>query len=339
MKRTFKRTVLDVLANPWVGRFLAFTGQPRCAVLMMHRFQTPDGSHVGHDPKKLRTILEGLRKSKVGLVDVEQAIYSMDPDSTGTSSTRLSVAFTVDDGYADAVDIAAPIFAEFDCPVTMFVVPDAVEQRSWFWWDRIDYVLRHSKSKKLKVDLQQFRSNIEWTDQPSRLAVQRNIGEQLTQVNTSIVQQFIDVLSEKADVPVPQLAPPEYRVLSWSEMQSAERTGMRFGAHTMSHPILSRCSDAQAQSEIVESVRVVRENISNPSSVFCYPSGKRGDFGVREARAVASAGLTAAVTSEHALIRRTKHEPGDTSWRFTIPRFAYDERTGGIPRLFVGFGT
>lgn len=338
MRRFFKRTALDVLANPLVGRFLTFTGQPRCAVLMMHRFRTPEGAHVGHDPKKLRTVLEGLRRSKVGMVDVEQAVSFMDPDNTGKHRAKLSVAFTVDDGYADAVDIAAPIFAEFDCPVTNFVVPDAVERRSWFWWDRIEYILRHSKSKRLKVDLPHFPSDLEWHDESSRKIVQHDLGARLTRVDHPVVQEFINALSNQADVPVPPEAPPEYRVLSWSDMQSAEKFGMRFGAHTMSHPILSRCSDAQSEAEIMDSVQVVRDNLSNPSSVFCYPSGKRGDFGSREARAVAKAGLSAAVTSEHALIRRLQHKPGDTTWRFTIPRFSYDERIGGIPRLFVGFG-
>ncbi len=44
---------------PWFGQLLAAAGRTGCSVLALHRFSTPDGQHVGHDPAGLRRLLAG----------------------------------------------------------------------------------------------------------------------------------------------------------------------------------------------------------------------------------------------------------------------------------------
>ena len=51
-----------------------------------------------------------------------------------------AVAFTIDDGYVEQATVAAPVFAEFDCPVTTFVTSGFLDRALWFWWDQIEYV-------------------------------------------------------------------------------------------------------------------------------------------------------------------------------------------------------
>ncbi len=339
VKKRFKSALLDAFAQPFMGRVLASYGGPRCAVLMLHRFGAPEGVHVGHDVAKLRDVLANLRRIGVAFVDVEDAVSAM--DDAGASGAAdippsLSVAFTVDDGYADLVEVAGPVFSEFDCPVTGFVVPDVIDGRSWFWWDKIEWVLRHSVARTLRLELAGEQVTLAWHDDCTRRALQIELGERLKTLAYSALLEFVAALSEAADVPLPEQAPREYRVLQWDELRSAERSGMRFGAHSMSHPILSRCDDARASYEVAESVRRVNENLSAPANIFCYPNGKLGDFGIREFQAVRAAGVRAALTSEPGLLRPRGYQPPPDSWRLEIPRFAYDERAGGVARLLAG---
>jgi len=48
-------------------------------------------------------------------------------------------------GYADYASCGAPVFEEFDCPATVFIVTGVTDERGWYWWDRLRFVLEHSR--------------------------------------------------------------------------------------------------------------------------------------------------------------------------------------------------
>ena len=336
MRRLLKSSTLDLMARPWFSQLLSRIGGHRCAILMLHRFQRHGSTEEGHDPQALRRLLAGLRQGGVALVDVDDVARGRTDGVELSGSSRISVAFTVDDGYADLMEVAAPIFAEFDCPVTGFVVPDVVARHRWYWWDQIDWILRHAKSPSIPTELGGTPYALEWATALERHSVQRRLGERLKRESPRSLAEFIDQLSQLADVPVPDQAPPEYATLTWEQLRSAERVGVRFGAHSMTHPILSRCDDTQAAHEVIKSVRQVRSNLARPSEVFCYPNGLSGDFGARERALVREAGAQAALTSIPALVRYRGKEPAEMEQVFALPRFAYDERPGGVARMLLG---
>ena len=342
MTGLLRTAALGVLGQPWLARLLAAGTEPRSVILMMHRFRANDGdgddagAGLGHDPAQLRDLLAGLRRSKIALVGVDDAVRAMRGDEAGQPFPRRSIAFTVDDGYADLVDRGAPVFAEFDCPVTGYVVPGVIDGHCWFWWDQIDWILRQSAVTSLSVQLQRQPITVTWSDAATRDAEQTRLAERLKTVEHHTLLQFVHELARAAEVAIDIPVPARYRLLNWDELRAAERRGMRFGAHSMTHPILSRCSAEQSDFEIAESVKRVNEELANPSQVFCYPNGRDRDFGAREMASVQRAGLTAALSSEPGMLRHREHRPNDTPWRFAVPRFSSVEHLGHITRFFLG---
>ena len=142
-------------------------------------------------------------------------------------------------------------------------------------------------------------------------------------------------LSSAADVPIPTTPPPEFQVLSWTDLCSAEKPGVRFGAHSLTHPILSRCDDAHSRFEIVQSVARVAAELTNPSTVFCYPNGRGSDFGEREIAAVRDSGVKAAVSSMAGRIEAEMSAASAEKWRWRIPRLPYDQRRGATARAIL----
>lgn len=335
MKRFLKNVLLGGLANPLMGRIAMGYGPPRCAVLMLHRFTSADGNTSGHDPAKLRALLAGLRRSRVALVDAASAIETMAGAATGASMPKVSLAFTVDDGYADLVEVAEPIFSEFDCPVTGFVVPGVIDGNCWFWWDQIDWIMRHTEAKVLSLELQGQPVILRWSDAQTRHVEKSLLVERLKDVDHSLLLQFVVEIARVADVPIPLFPPSRYRVLGWEELRKAERGGMRFGAHSMTHPILANCGAAQSVYEISESIRRVRQELTHPSPVFCYPNGRHIDFGLREMSAVRQSGVTTALSAEPRLLRQRDENAGDVDWRLNIPRFSYVDDLGSLTRLLI----
>jgi peptidoglycan/xylan/chitin deacetylase (PgdA/CDA1 family) len=327
-----KRVALQALMYPAVGRLLARIKRDRCAIFMMHRFSTPDGERGGHDPERLRALLAHLRANGVSLLDLDDAAERYARATILPGSLPPAVVFTVDDGYTDFAEAGLPVFAEFDCPVTGFVVPDVIEGKRWFWWDQAAWAMQHTANSRLELELDGQLVVLSWSTEAERAVLHRALVERLKGVGDAIRESFIENLAHIADVPVTGDVPLAYRVLSWNELRSCERRGARFGPHTMSHPILSLCSDSRSQEEIVCSSTRVLDSLVNPSRVFCYPNGRTQDFGAREYRSLRTTGMRAAVSAVPGLVRPSAFgaDP-DAIWR--IPRFAYDDRDGVTSRL------
>ena len=115
----------DFLMNPF-ARGVA-------TIFMLHRF-TATGSGPGHSVTLLTEQLAHLRRQRYRLIGLPELLAELAEAGRPLPPT---VAFTVDDGYADFATLAAPVFAEFDCPVTVFLATGFLDGELWLWWDRV----------------------------------------------------------------------------------------------------------------------------------------------------------------------------------------------------------
>jgi peptidoglycan/xylan/chitin deacetylase (PgdA/CDA1 family) len=122
--------------------------------------------------------------------------------------------------------------------------------------------------------------------------------------------------------------------MTWEQLRAAERRGMSFGAHTRTHPVLSRATDEQAPREIRESCERLAQEAHDPDPVFCYPNGQRGDFGDRETRALAQQGIEAAVVGYPGYAQR--FDKGSPE-QFRLRRFSYSEEPFEMMQYLTGF--
>lgn len=73
--------------------------------------------------------------------------------------------------------------------------------------------------------------------------------------------------------------------------------GVSVGAHTVSHPILSRVSPEQARREIAESKRTIEGELGCPVRNFAYPNGARVDFDDTTKTILSECGFDCALTT------------------------------------------
>src|ERR1039457_6120223 len=64
-----------------------------------------------------------------------------------------ALAVTVDDGYRDFQEAGYPVFAEFGIPVTVFLVTDFLDGKSWLWFDRVLYAFRHANVSEASIEM------------------------------------------------------------------------------------------------------------------------------------------------------------------------------------------
>ena len=63
-------------------------------------------------------------------------------------------------------------------------------------------------------------------------------------------------------------------MLSWGEIREMQRCGIEFGAHTLTHPDLTRLSLKRLESEICDSKTIIEDALSAPAASFAYPYGR-----------------------------------------------------------------
>ncbi len=115
-------------------------------------------------------------------------------------------------------------------------------------------------------------------------------------------------------------APPGCEPLAWDDVRLMARKGVEFGAHTRTHPVLSRLtSHAELNAEIAGSKRRIEDALASPVRHFCYPNGSQRDISREAVDAVRQAGFETAVTTESGvngvgddpfLLRRIGVDPG-----------------------------
>lgn len=332
---TIKDLIVGSFSSGPLARWIVERDGGRFAIIMMHRFAVHGRQQGGHAVADLRNGLALMRKSGVRLLGLDTAVDLIDQDQTLGRHTHTSIIFTVDDGYADFADVALPVFQEFDCPVTVFVAPGVVSGHTWYWWDKLDYCIRQSQLSSITVDTPHGRKILQITGEANLKQAMGVMNAMLRQSSPDESEQHLAQLAAACEVELPRCAPDGYHYLSWQDMRKLESEVVRFGAHSMTHPMLSLCSDQQSEAEITESLVQVRKELQYPSGVFCYPVGTRKDFGEREMRIAKEAGASAALAAEPGLIDSNMNLRYGANWKYQLPRMSFDARRGALIRQFL----
>jgi peptidoglycan/xylan/chitin deacetylase (PgdA/CDA1 family) len=285
-------------------------------ILTLHRFEPVESETNMLSVHALRSELEYLRKQNYALVSLASIV-------DGLTKQRLpppnAVAFTVDDGYADFRDLAAPVFAAFDCPVTVFATTGPIDRTMWFWWDRIEYAFDTSRARRLEMKVGDEIVSYRWKTRAEARAAGVDFTERMKCVTAQERLDGVDRVCAALDVDTSGPRPPAYETMTWEDFRRLSSTGLvDVGPHTVTHPILSRLAADQIAWEIRESWRRLRAECPNAVPIFCYPNGTPADYTPETMSAVRRAGLTAAVTTTPGHIGRLSSDPDE---RYRLPRF------------------
>jgi peptidoglycan/xylan/chitin deacetylase (PgdA/CDA1 family) len=66
-------------------------------------------------------------------------------------------------------------------------------------------------------------------------------------------------------------------MLSWNEIEEMRRLGIELGAHTLTHPDLTRLPRERTEVEIYGSKKMIENTLGVPVSCFAYPYGRYND--------------------------------------------------------------
>lgn len=219
-----------------------------------------------------------------------------------------ALAITFDDGYADNEEIAAPILSRLGMTATFFVATGFLAG-DIMWNDRVIEALRGSPLNTL--DLQPH--GLARYDLSTLAARRHSVAALLNQIKHLDPQRRREltdavVAGSRAPQPAALMMRPE-------QVRSLRRMGMTIGAHTVSHPILTRLSLDDARAEIAGSKQALEQLLDEPVPLFAYPNGMPGrDYAPEHAALVRECGFAGAVSTAWGAASMA-------SDRYQLPRF------------------
>jgi peptidoglycan/xylan/chitin deacetylase (PgdA/CDA1 family) len=219
-----------------------------------------------------------------------------------------TACLTFDDGLRNLRTTAFPILEAHGMPATAFLVSDLVDTDQPTWPDQIYHRIMATDCPTVAFEGKEFH-----LDSPARrAAAHRTIVSTLKAVADETRLRHIDELTSLlGEHPVAAGSP--LATLSWSEVEQLRATGLvDFGAHTATHPILSRCRIEKQADELRRSRDALRERLGR-AELLAYPNGSRTDFTPDTWRLARELGFRAALTMVHGLHRVTAD-------RFTMRR-------------------
>ena len=231
----------------------------------------------------------------------------------GTIPSR-ALAITFDDGYADNEELAAPILKRLGMTATFFVSTGFLGQ-GCMWNDQVIEAIRGSDSEE--IDLRALGlTSYPLTSIAERRRAVSSVLTGIKHLEPGLRQSLTDAIVAATGgkpSPAPMMQPQQVR--------SLRALGMDVGAHTVTHPILSRLNPAAALDEMCRSKRDLEQILGEPVGLFAYPNGvPEQDYAVEHATMARECGFSAAVTTAWGAASMR-------SDRFQLPRFSPWDRT------------
>jgi peptidoglycan/xylan/chitin deacetylase (PgdA/CDA1 family) len=318
ISKAIAKTALHKLGGVDAFRFI---NRSKLRILMYHRFQD---SAPG-----LKQQCEIIRRlyNPVSLRAIVEYLHGGDP------LPPHAVAITVDDGYRDFLE-AHSIFHKYEIPTTMFLVTDFLDSKLWLWFDRLKYAFQHTNRKSLSVQIgTETQLTFSLANFEEQRTARQKLSEQLKTIENSRRVDICEGIVKALEVEMPSIPPAEFAPLRWDEVRTLTREAVEFGAHTKSHPILSRIDNPQAlREEIQGSKERLEAELNQPQIHFCYPNGRLIDFNDAALKVIEDCGFQSGVTTERGmnsqganrfLLRRLGVEP-------TIPVQYFQELLAGL---------
>ena len=317
MKNIAKKLLVPILASRPIAavanRFFG-GGVP---VFMLHRMAADKHTHAGRTrPGHLRRCLQYLVDQDYRFSSLEQLVMTL---REGRPLPRKTVAFTMDDGFVDQARIAAPIFEEFHCPLTFFVITGMLDQSLWPWDTQVAWITETATAQSLVTSVAGKPFTLPLGAINDRRYAKRILHDAIREAPSDAIEKIVRKIASDAGVVIPDTPPAAYQPMTWDMARQLESRGIQFAPHSVSHNLLSRLDDANIQKEISESWATIDRELLNPLKVFCYPTGRTGDYDARAINMLRDCGYLAAVSTTPDFVMPVK---GDNDQLYSLPRFS-----------------
>ena len=264
---------------------------PKFGILCYHRVGVEGVPlHSRLEPKRFDAQMRHLKKH-YRIVPLGQLCHEL----REASPVAPTLAITFDDGYRDLYRHAFPVLQKYSIPATIYLIGRCMETGEVPWYDRIFLALQSIGDSCLELELDSPRS-FALASAQARAAAAWEIICFLRSIPDAQRRTWCTEMQRRYPVDERKLTD---RMLDWAHVREMRRGGVNFGAHSMTHPAVSRLEAVDFPEELAASKRLLEDGVDGPIEDFAYPFGKPTDFSRPAQAFLAECGYRSGVTTLH----------------------------------------
>lgn len=276
---------------------------PKSAILLYHRVAeySSDPYRLCVTPQHFEEHLQVIRRlgSPIRLCELARlAVGGRIPDG--------AFCITFDDGYRDNLYAAKPILERYEVPATVFLTTGSGGRETEFWWDQLEDILLSPcelpSTLRLEVSGRklswQLGEAMSWTGDSQRHSAWIVTDPSWPTTRHEIFGTLYPLLQEMRELDRTAVLNSLWewsgrkpgvrdsrRTMAPDEVVSLESGGLiDAGAHTITHPVLSRQEPDDLATEVVESKKTLEKWVGHPVAGFAYPYGRFSSIAVDHVR-------------------------------------------------------
>ena len=201
------------------------------------------------------------------------------------SLPKYACAITFDDGWLDNYEYAYPILKELKVPATIFVVSDFLGTSYSFWPNRLNRLLGKLTAGQLndliKSEAGSWLKSIIHQDtlKAGKFDADKinKIIESCKNFTENELNSSLDCMESRFDG---HMISDSVDLMSRHHLQEMTESGfVRVGSHTCHHKrLLDGLDKNEIDDEIVNSKKVLQEELNTNIDLFCYPNGDYSQY-------------------------------------------------------------
>lgn len=290
------RSAFELLALSQVPALVRSRSQSRGLILTLHRVLPEKPARFSPNailqvtPDFLDFTIKRVRELGFDIVTMDEAISRLSAEER----QRPFVVFTFDDAYRDNLQYALPIMRANSAPFTLYVATAFIDGVGEVWWQAIediiagrdavavpgrngtDYLPSASLAEKWRA-YDELYARMRKMPEHERVALIRDLGE----------AYGLDIEAHCRNL-----------IMNWDELQTFVAEPLcTIGAHTVHHYELSKLPEAEARTEMADSVTILEQRTGKRPRHFSFPIGGKPSAGAREYGLARELGFASAVTT------------------------------------------
>ncbi len=187
---------------------------------------------------------------------------------------RPTVAITIDDGYKDTYELLFPILKEKNIPATIFLTAGFIGTDKKIWIDQLAENIATTTRENIRLNGILFNQTFPLFNLNQKRRLYRILINTLKEMDVNIRDKNLHTIEDKlagnkSNTPV---------MLTWEQIHAMYKNNISFGAHTCTHPILTKMPLEDAKREILDSKKMIEEKLGIKVKHFAYPNGRSQDF-------------------------------------------------------------
>jgi peptidoglycan/xylan/chitin deacetylase (PgdA/CDA1 family) len=206
-------------------------------------------------------------------------------DTVVRERQRNTCAITFDDGRQSVVDVAHPVLAAAKLPYAVFVCTEVLTGGPVPWFIRVEHLVA-------RIGIEPLRTK--WRLGRDYVSTEEELTTALKEIPLDRLLGGLAELEREHDAPAPA---PQTLFMTSAQAGMLAAAGVAFGAHTRSHPILSKLSSAGQRREIETGCQEIERLVGIRPSHFAYPNGSTLDYDATTSAVLRDVGIAFAYTT------------------------------------------